>query len=121
MKPDFVLNELEREPIVYFGCTWTEIKNCLWRSAALVLPLTLALIILAPGMTVLGFVPGLLGWITLAYVYTQRIRKFRVGKPMYYERHRQRVRRPGAPYVRAGEVYQVMRSAPAPDVKRPSP
>lgn len=114
MKPQHSLNELEREPIVYFGCTWSEIKRCIRRAAAIMAPLTLVMMVAIPGMRVLALVPGLLGWVGLAYLYTQQIRALRVGKPLYYETHQHQVRRPGAAYIRADQVYGTERQASPP-------
>ena len=109
MKPDHTLSQLEREPIVYFGCTWSEIKTCLWRGGALAAITTALLMMLTP-LPVLWLVPGLLLWWGLAYGFTQRIHAQRVGKPLYYERHRRAVRAPGAPFLRPGLIYQAERN-----------
>jgi len=111
VKPTLSLSELEREPIVYFGCTWSEIKGCIRRAAAIVVPLTLLMMVWVPGMQVLALVPGMLGWVSLTYLHTQKIRTLRVGKPLYYEIHQQRVRRTAAPYIRADQIYGTQRSA----------
>ncbi|MCB1810679.1 MAG: DUF3487 family protein [Candidatus Competibacteraceae bacterium] len=109
MKPELTLTELEREPIVYFGCTWSEIKGCIRRAALMVLPLMLALMALAPGALVLWFIPGLLGWLGLSYLLTQHIRKYRAGKPLYFERHRRHARRPL--FIRPQAIYSLERRA----------
>ncbi len=114
MKPSLPLTELEREPLVHFGCTWTEIKRCVRQSAAVTLPLTLLVMFTVPGMAILGMIPGLLIWLGLSYLMTRHIQKYRAGKPLYYERHRQKVRSPSAPFVRAGVVYQADRSTLTP-------
>lgn len=108
MKPDLTLSELEREPIVYFGCTWSEIKTCIWRGAAVALPVTLGLMMLGP-LPVLMLVPGLLLWVGAAYGFTQYIHRHRAGKPLFYEMHRTRVKAVGAPFIRPGQIYQVER------------
>lgn len=108
MKPDLTLSELEREAMVYFGCTWSEIKTCIWRGAAVALPVTLGLMALGP-MPVLMLVPGLLLWMGAAYGCTQHIHRHRAGKPLFHERHRTRVKAVGAPFIRAGGLYQVER------------
>ena len=94
MKPELTLTHLNRrEPIVHFGCTWTEIKTCLWRGAAVALPLTVLLMAVAP-VPVLMVVPGLVGWWALAYGFARHIHRHRAGKPLHYERHRKTARRP---------------------------
>lgn len=109
MKPDLALSELEREPIVHFGCTWTELKRCLGRAAALVWPTAVGLMVLAlPSPALLGL--ALPSWLGVAYAFTRHIHKHRAGKPLYYERHRVAVRAPGAPFIRPGLTYQAQRT-----------
>lgn len=108
MKPELTLTQLDRrEPIVHFGCTWTEIKICLYRGAAVALPLAGALMAVSPA-PVLMVVPGLVGWLALAYLFTRHIHRHRAGKPLHYERHRKTARRP--PFVRAGTIHQFQRN-----------
>lgn len=109
MKPELTLGQLEREPIVHFGCTWTEIKTCVWSGASLALPLTVGAMVLVP-LPLLLVVPGLLLWLGLAYGFTQRIHRQRAGKPLYYERHRRTVKATATPFVRADRVYQAQRN-----------
>ena len=108
MKPDLTLSELEREAIVYFGCTWSEIKTCIGRGAAVAIPVTIGLMALG-SVPVLMLVPGLLLWVGAAYGFTQHIYQHRAGKPLFHERHRIRVKAAGAPFIRAGSLYQVER------------
>ena len=108
MKPDLTLGELEREAIVYFGCTWSEIKTCIWRGAGVAIPATIGLMALGPA-PVLMLVPGLLLWVGTAYGFTQYIHRHRAGKPLFYEMHRTRVKAVGAPFIRPGQIYQVER------------
>jgi hypothetical protein len=117
MKPDHTLSQLEREPIVYFGCTWSEIKTCLWRGGALAALATLACMLFLP-LPVFWLVPGLLLWWGLAYGFTQRIHAQRVGKPLYYERHRRAVRARSAPFIPAGRIYQAERNDAPPRAPR---
>lgn len=116
MKPELTLAQLEREPIVHFGCTWSELKTCIWRGGAMALPVTAGLMGLAPVPPLLLLVPGLLLWLGLAYGCTQHIHRHRAGKPLYYERHRRQVQSARAPFIRAGKVYQAQRArrVPAP-------
>lgn len=111
MKPELALSDLEREPIVHFGCTWTELKRCLYRSAALAGPATLGAMVLLPSPAWVA--PGLVGWLGLAYALTRHIHKHRAGKPLYYERHRKAVKALGAPFVKAGLIYQSQRTRQA--------
>jgi len=117
MKPDHTLSQLEREPIVYWGCTWSEIKKCLWRGGAFAALATLAGMLFLP-LPVFWLVPGLLLWWGLAYAMTQMIRAQRVGKPLHYERHCQTVRAYGAPFLSAGRIYQVERNDSPPRAPR---
>ena len=108
MKPLRVLIHLNRrEPIVYFGCTWTEIKACIWRSAAISLPLTGGLMAVS-SIPVLMFVPGLFVWLVLTRMFLNHINRHRAGKPLYYERHKKALWHPA--FIRAGLVYQFSRN-----------
>lgn len=124
MKPTLALTHLNRrEPIVYFGCTWTEIKTGVWRGAAVALPVTAALMA-ALSPPVLMIVPGLCLWLVVTRMFLNHIHRNRAGRPLFYERHRKGVRHPA--FIRADTVHQfgrqVTRSlAPRdPRVARPS-
>lgn len=124
MKPTLALTHLNRrEPIVYFGCTWTEIKTGVWRGAAVALPVTAALMA-ALSPPVLMIVPGLCLWLVVIRMFLNHINRHRAGKPLFYERHRKEARQ--AAFIRADTVHQfgrqVTRSlAPRdPRVARPS-
>ena len=110
MKPETTLSELEREPIVYFGCTWTEIKQSLWRGAAGALPATLIGMLWLPLPALPLLIPGVVGWLLLAYLQLRHIRRHRAGKPLYYERHRALLRRGAHPFIVQGKTYQVWRN-----------
>lgn len=107
MKPELALVNLNRrEPIVYFGCTWTEIKACIWRGAAIALPITVVLMVVSP-VPVLMLIPGVLSWLGLTRVFLSHIHRNRAGKPLFYERHKKWSRHPA--FIRAGKLYQVAR------------
>ena len=109
MKPDLALVNLNRrEPIVYFGCTWSEIKASIWRSGAIVMPLTVVLMAASP-VPVVMLIPGVLGWVALTRLFLGHINRNRAGKPLYYERHKKLSRHPS--FIRAGGVYQFARNA----------
>ena len=94
MKPTLALTHLNRrEPIVYFGCTWTEIKTGVWRGAAVALPVTAALMA-ALSPPVLMIVPGLCLWLVVTRMFLNHINRHRAGKPLFYERHRKGRARP---------------------------
>lgn len=113
MKPALTLSQLERgEPLVHFGCTWSEIKTCVWRGAALALPLTGAGMALT-SIPVIGILPGLGLWVGLAYGFTRLIHAQRAGKPLFYEKHRKKVRGFRSPFIQAGVIYQSQRWAGA--------
>ncbi len=120
MKPTLALTHLNRrEPIVYFGCTWTEIKACIWRGAAIALPITLGLIAVS-SLPVLMVVPGLFVWLVATRMFLNHINHNRAGKPLYYERHKKAARHPA--FIRAGTVHQCSRhpAKPSSRVARPS-
>ncbi|MBK8185636.1 MAG: DUF3487 family protein [Candidatus Competibacteraceae bacterium] len=107
MKPDQTLHQLDREPLVYFGCTWTEIKAALHQSGAAAVIVLVGLVMLLRSPVVLALV--LVGWLALAYALLHRIHRFRAGKPLYFERHRKTVS--GAAFIKAGRRYQYSRRA----------
>lgn len=117
MKPSLPLHALEREPIVYFGCTWSEIVTSAWRGAAIALLVTAALVVLtrSPG----GLAVGLLVWVGSSYAFMYRQQSTRAGKPLHYEVHVRAVKRPGAPFIRAGLIYQSQRTPRRAGGKRP--
>ncbi|MBS9781382.1 MAG: hypothetical protein KGV56_02700 [Gammaproteobacteria bacterium] len=92
--PTALLTELEREPIVYFGCTWTEIIRQLMRSAGIAFALAL---VLAWGVSLLGFrFPTIFtvfsaSFLIFTLLFTRfslrHIAKHRIGKPLFYEKH----------------------------------
>lgn len=93
-KPQQLLTELEREPIVYLGCTWTEIISQLYKSAGVSL---LIAICLSATFGFLGFqfptifAVFMMAFLILTLVITRavlkRIAKNRIGKPLFYEKH----------------------------------
>lgn len=110
MKPDRALVNLNRrEPIVYFGCTWAEIKASIWRGGAMAMPMTVVLMVASP-IPVLMLIPGILGWLALTRFFLGHINRNRAGKPLYFERHKKLSRHPS--FIRAGRIYQFARNAP---------
>ena len=108
MKPGQTLHQLDREPLVYFGCTWTEIKAALYQSGAVALLALIGLVLLWRSPGVVGLV--LVGWLALAYGLLRRIHRFRAGKPLYFERHRKIARGPA--FIQPGRCYQYGRPVP---------
>lgn len=108
MKPNQTLHQLDQEPLVYFGCTWTEIKAALHQSGAVALLALIGLVLLLRSPGVLGLV--LVGWLALAYFLLRRIHRFRAGKPLYFERHRKIARGPA--FIQPGRPYQYGRHLP---------
>ncbi len=93
-KPAQLLTELEREPVVYAGCTWTEISRQLYHSTLIGFFIALAL---GVGLWVLGlifpviFVISSFTMFIWAFIFTRsglkKIAKNRIGKPLFYEKH----------------------------------
>ena len=110
MKPDLALVNLNRrEPIVYFGCTWTEIKASIWRAASVVLPVTVVLMAVLPA-PIFMLIPGMLGWVALSRLFMGHINRNRAGKPLFYERHKKLSKH--STFIRAGRMYQFARNTP---------
>ena len=108
MKPNQTLHQLDREPLVYFDCTWTEIKATLHQSGAATLLASIGLVLLLRSPAVVGL--ALVGWLALAYFLLHRIHRFRAGKPLYFERHRKIARGPAL--IKPGRLYQYGRHRP---------
>jgi hypothetical protein len=116
MKPDQTLDQLDREPLVYFGCTWTEIKAALYQSGAAAVLALIGLTLWLRSPVVLAI--GLVGWLALAYALLRRIHHHRAGKPLYFERHRKTAR--GAAFIQPGRRYQYSRHRPRRVPRAPS-
>jgi len=108
MKPDQTLDQLDREPLVYFGCTWTEIKAALYQSGAAAVVALIGLTLWLRSPVVLAI--GLVGWLALAYALLRRIHHHRAGKPLYFERHRKIAQGPAL--IKPGRRYQYGRRLP---------
>lgn len=93
MKPSMILSQLEREPIVYFGCTWSEIMSA--ARAGLMMGLLLAITLgIMLSVVVDGPIPIVLAMLVLAIssafitmIKLKKINSLRAGKPLFYERH----------------------------------
>ena len=93
MKPAAILSELEREPIIFWGCTKTEIFRAL-RKGLLIGAVTATVvtvagaILLRPSTLVALWMLSMMG---TAYVYVRRrlyrIASLRAGRPLFYELH----------------------------------
>ncbi len=112
MKPNQTLHQLDQEPLVYFGCTWTEIKAALYQSGAAAVLALIGLVLLLRSPAVVGL--ALVGWLAGAYGLLRRIHRFRAGKPLYFERHRKIAHGPAV--IQPGRRYDYGRQRP-----RPSP
>lgn len=93
-KPQQLLTELEREPVIYFGCTWSEIVGQLRKSAFIAF---LTAIVLSAGLAALSLpfqavfpictVVFIIITLLLTKIFLQGIAKLRSGKPLFYEKH----------------------------------
>lgn len=94
MKPQQVLTQLEREPIVHFGCTWSEIMGQLRKGmlfgfmSSTVFGVFLALLGLDfPIIFVSSMILLVIVTIIVTRLNMHTIAKNRAGKPLYYEKH----------------------------------
>ena len=86
--PEIVLTDLEREPIVYFGCTWSEITNAIARGFMIALPVTILLALFPlPFTRMIAIIPFFGIWLWFTNLTMKRLRTLRSGKPLFYERH----------------------------------
>lgn len=122
MKPSAILSELEREPVVYFGCTWTEIGNSLRKGIVVgLIAAILAGIVASIFMSIsLSLVLSMVAMLATTTLYTRtrlrRIAGLRAGKPLFYERHVQTSK--SARFIRPARRYQRERNQDATKKKK---
>lgn len=102
MKPGSILSEMEREPIIFFGCTWSEVTSAL-RQGLAVGALVAALV--AIGAATLLRIPAMIAiamftMMAVTFLATRRhlrkIAELRAGRPLFYERHAHTHRNPNS-------------------------
>ena len=93
MKPGAILSELEREPVIFWGCTRSEIFSAL-RRGLLVAVVTASLLTVTAAAFLRGstLVPiWMLSMMGITYLLTRgrlrRIASLRAGRPLFYELH----------------------------------
>lgn len=93
MKPGAILSELEREPVVFWGCTRSEIFSALRRGMVIgALAASLLTAIAAAFLRGSTLVPiWMLSMMGITYLLTRsrlyRIASLRAGRPLFYELH----------------------------------
>ncbi len=108
--PDTVLSELEREPVVYWGCTWSEIMRAILKGLSISFMVTVVLIIVpTPISKLLLIIPFIGIWIIITRKTLKKISKLRVGKPLFYERHVSLVKKTGV-YIDPDRLKQCERN-----------
>ena len=87
MKPGSILSEMEREPVIFFGCTWSEVTSAL-RQGLAVGALVAALAAIPAVIAIAMFT-----MMAVTFFATRRqlrkIAELRAGRPLFYERHAQ--------------------------------
>ena len=100
MKPGAILSELEREPVVFWGCTRSEIFSALRRGMVIgALAASLLTVIAATFLRGSTLVPiWMLSMMGITYLLTRsrlyRIASLRAGRPLFYELHALIYKRP---------------------------
>ena len=116
MKPGSILSEMEREPVIFFGCTWSEVTSAL-RQGLAVGALVAALV--AIGATTLFRIPAVIAiamftMMAVTFLATRRhlrkIAKLRAGRPLFYERHAHTHRNPNS-FIQPARRYQRERNS----------
>lgn len=93
MKPGAILSELEREPVIFWGCTRSEIFSALRRGLLVgVLAATLLTAIAATFLRGSTLIPlWMVSMLGVTYLLTRarlrRIASLRAGRPLFYELH----------------------------------
>ena len=109
--PKQILGQLERDPIVFWGCSNAEIMRAARQS------FMAALVVLGLGLLihwVFALVTGFMVWIGYSYYLMMALSGKRADKPLFYEVHL------GKKYVftKANTRYQLFRNAPHSPKKR---
>lgn len=93
-KPTQLLTELEREPIIFFGCTWSEIVGQLRKAGFIGLLVAMALSTLLVSLSLpfqvifpVATVTFILSLLALTRFFLKSISRLRAGKPLFYEKH----------------------------------
>lgn len=100
MKPGAILSELEREPVIFWGCTRSEIFSALRRGMMIgVVTASLLTVIAATFLRFSTLIPiWMLSMMGTTYILTRsrlrRIASLRAGRPLFYELHALIYKRP---------------------------
>lgn len=114
MKPGAILSELEREPVVFWGCTRSEIFSALRRGMVIgALAASLLTAIAAAFLRGSTLVPiWMLSMMGITWLLTRsrlyRIASLRAGRPLFYEQHALTYKKP--PFVQPAARYQLKRN-----------
>lgn len=110
MKPGAILSELEREPVVFWGCTRTETYSALRRGLLVGVAVASLFTVIAASflrgsvLVPLWMVSMLLTTYLLARSRLRRIASLRAGRPLFYELHALTYKKP--PFVQPAARYQ---------------
>ncbi|GBU09003.1 hypothetical protein AwWohl_01410 [Gammaproteobacteria bacterium] len=108
--PRHILNQLERDPIWFFGCTHAEITSCSRRGALF------ALFALIAGLVVhwlFALVLAFAIWMGYSYFLILKLATKRADKPLFYEVHLSKMRF----FIKTNVRYQIYRN-PSLDAKK---
>lgn|GEM_PF-622505 len=114
MKPGAILSELEREPVVFWGCTRTETYSALRRGLLVGVAVASLFTVIAASflrgsvLVPLWMVSMLLTTYLLARSRLYRIASLRAGRPLFYELHALTYKKP--PFVQPAARYQLKRN-----------
>lgn len=111
MKPGSILSEMEREPVIFFGCTWSEVTSALRQGLAVG---ALVAVLTAIGAAALLRIPAVIAiamctMMAVTFFATRRhlhkIADLRAGRPLFYERHAQTHKNPKI-FIQPARRYQ---------------
>ena len=117
MKPGSILSEMEREPVIFFGCTWTEVTSGLRQGlavGALVAALTAigaAALLRIPAVIAIAMFTMMAGTFFATRRHLRKIAALRAGRPVFYERHAQTHKNPNI-FIQPARRYQRERNTP---------
>lgn len=104
--PNTTLNQLERDPVVHFGCTYSEIQ----RSGVMsfikgFIPVFIAGCFINVSLSILA---GFILWLVLCSVTMKKIARTRADKPLFYDIHL--LRKKAGRFIKPNIVYQTERN-----------
>ena len=111
MKPGSILSEMEREPVIFFGCTWSEVTSALRQGLAVgalvaaLAAISAATLFRIPAMIAIAMFTMMAVTFLATRRHLRKIAELRAGRPLFYERHAHTHRNPNS-FIQPARRYQ---------------